>query len=90
MLGSSENQRQALQIIVILAEARSAQIHPGRLHGHRQRHSRHGQPLQSPYLALIARGKPKKLAIVAVMRTMIATLNAMVRDNKPWNPKHGA
>ncbi len=43
-------------------------------------------PFKARYLALVARGKPKKLAIVAVMRTMIVTLNAMVRDNKPWNP----
>ena len=47
-------------------------------------------PFKARYLALIARGKPKKLAIVAVMRTMIVTLNAMVRDNKPWNPQHAA
>lgn len=47
-------------------------------------------PIKARYLALVARGKPKKLAIVAVMRTMITTLNAMVRDNMPWNPQHGA
>ena len=47
-------------------------------------------PFKARYLALIARGKPKKLAIVAVMRTMIVTLNAMLRDNKPWNPNHAA
>ena len=46
-------------------------------------------PFKARYQALIARGKPKKLAIVAVMRTMIVTLNAMVRDNMPWNPQHG-
>ena len=47
-------------------------------------------PFKARYLALVARGKPKKLAIVAVMRTMITTLNAMVRDNNPWNPQHAA
>ena len=47
-------------------------------------------PFKARYQALVARGKPKKLAIVAVMRTMITTLNAMVRDNKPWNPTHVA
>lgn len=45
-------------------------------------------PFKARYLALVARGKPKKLAIVAVMRTMITTLNAMVRDTKPWDPNH--
>lgn len=47
-------------------------------------------PFKARYLALVARGKAKKLAITAVMRTMIVTLNAMVRDNKPWNPSHAA
>ena len=47
-------------------------------------------PFKARYLALIARGKPKKLAIVAIMRAMIVTLNAMKRDNKPWNPNHAA
>ena len=47
-------------------------------------------PFKARYLALIARGKAKKLAFTAVMRTMITTLNAMVRDNMPWNPQHAA
>jgi len=33
---------------------------------------------------LIAAGKKPKVAIVAVMRKMIVTLNAMVRNNTPW------
>ena len=36
---------------------------------------------------LIAAGKKPKVAIVAVMRKLIVTLNAMVRDNAPWQPK---
>lgn len=47
-------------------------------------------PFKARYLALVDRRKPKKLAIVAVMRAMIVALNAMARDNKPWNPQHGA
>jgi transposase len=35
---------------------------------------------------LIAAGKKPKVAVVAVMRKMITTLNAMVRDNRPWQP----
>lgn len=35
---------------------------------------------------LIAAGKKPKVAIVAVMRKLIITLNAMVRDNAPWRP----
>ncbi len=47
-------------------------------------------PFKARYQALVARGKPKKLAIVAVMRAMIVTLNAMVRDTRPWNPQQPA
>lgn len=35
---------------------------------------------------LRSRGKPAKLALVAVMRHMLVALNAMVRDNRPWQP----
>jgi transposase len=38
------------------------------------------------YLRLIARGKPKKLALVAVMRKLIVTLNAMLKTNSMWRP----
>lgn len=43
-------------------------------------------PVKSRYQTLVARGKPAKLALAAVMRHMIVTLNAMTRDNKPWKP----
>jgi transposase len=33
---------------------------------------------------LAATGKKPKVVIVAVMRKMITTLNAMLRDNVPW------
>jgi len=35
---------------------------------------------------LLAAGKKPKVAIVAVMRKLIITLNAMVRNNVPWHP----
>jgi transposase len=42
-------------------------------------------PLMTGYFnGLRARGKEYKVALVAVMRKIICTLNAMVRDNKPW------
>jgi transposase len=34
---------------------------------------------------LVAAGKKSKVAIVAVMRKIITTLNAMIRDNVPWD-----
>lgn len=38
------------------------------------------------YDRLIANGKKPKVAIVAVMRKLIATLNAMLRNNTAWSP----
>jgi transposase len=39
----------------------------------------HDNPFEACHLALIARGKPEKRAIVAVLHAMIVTLDAMVR-----------
>jgi len=41
--------------------------------------------LGSFYKRLITAGKPPKVATVALMRKMLTTLNAILRDNKPWN-----
>jgi len=35
---------------------------------------------------LIAAGKPKLVAIVAVARKLLTILNAILRDQKPWQP----
>lgn len=40
--------------------------------------------LKQFYQRLIARGKPKKLALVAVMRKLIVTLNAMFKTDSVW------
>lgn len=42
--------------------------------------------LRAFYERLRAAGKPFKQAIVAVMRRLLTILNAMIRDQKPWNP----
>jgi transposase len=42
--------------------------------------------LKQFYQQLIARGKPKKVALVAVMRKIIVTLNAMVKTDTKWRP----
>ncbi|HEX9466355.1 MAG TPA: transposase, partial [Alphaproteobacteria bacterium] len=42
-------------------------------------------PLGLYYRRLIAAGKAPKVATVALMRKMLVTLNAMVRDDQPWN-----
>lgn len=36
------------------------------------------------YRQLVARGKPKKLALIACMRKLLVTLNAMVARQAPW------
>jgi transposase len=37
------------------------------------------------YQQLIAKGKPKKVAIVACMRKLPTIMNAMVRDHTSWD-----
>lgn len=49
---------------------------------------RHNPPLRAHYQALLERGKAKKLALVACMRKLLITLNAILRDATPWNPNH--
>ena len=39
------------------------------------------------YHALVTKGKPKKVAIVACMRKMITILNTMVKNGEMWNEK---
>jgi transposase len=47
-----------------------------------RRHS----PFRAFYERLTARGRPKKVALVAVMRKLLTILNAIVRDRSPWRP----
>lgn len=42
--------------------------------------------LKEFYARLVARGKPRKLALVAVMRKLIVTLNTMLKNNTLWRP----
>jgi transposase len=39
------------------------------------------------YAALVAAGKPKKLAIAVIMRKLVILANVLLRDNRRWNPK---
>lgn len=45
---------------------------------------RRNMPLAQTYHRLRRAGKPAKVAIVATMRKLITILNAIIRDNKPW------
>jgi len=44
----------------------------------------HNPILSSFYQRLLQAGKPKKLALTAVMRKLLTILNAMIRDKTPW------
>lgn len=47
---------------------------------------RHNPPLKAFYEQLRARGKAKMVATIAVARKLLTILNAIVRDQKPWQP----
>src|SRR5262249_28959269 len=44
----------------------------------------HHPVLKSSFERLIAAGKPKKVAIIAVARKLLTMLNAIVRHGTPW------
>lgn len=46
--------------------------------------SRHNPSLKVFYQRLIAAGKPKMAALIAVARKLLTILNAILRDNRPW------
>jgi transposase len=45
---------------------------------------RHNPALKAFFERLVAAGKPKKVAIIAVARKLLTILNAIVRDGTPW------
>jgi transposase len=45
---------------------------------------RHNKVIRNFYERLLAKGKLKKIALVACMRKLLVILNAMIRDNKTW------
>ncbi len=47
---------------------------------------RHNPVLRAFYAALLARGKPKKVALVACMHKLLTILHAVLRDHTPWQP----
>lgn len=47
--------------------------------------SRSNSVMKAYYEQLLAKGKKKKVALTAIIRKIIITLNAMLRDNKPWS-----
>lgn len=49
--------------------------------------TRFNPDLKAKYQSLVAAGKPAKVAITALMRKLIITANALIRDDRQWAPK---
>lgn len=47
---------------------------------------RYNPVIQAHFNQLVAKGKAKKVALVACMRKLLIILNAMMRDGQPWRP----
>lgn len=47
---------------------------------------RHNPVLKTFRQRLVAAGKPKMVAVIAVARKLLTILNAILRDQKPWQP----
>jgi transposase len=43
--------------------------------------------MQVKYDALLAAGKPPKVALIAIMRKLIILANALIRDGRTWTPR---
>jgi transposase len=48
--------------------------------------ARWNPPLRAFYQRLVAAGKPKMQALIAVARKLLTILNAIIRDKRPWQP----
>ena len=47
---------------------------------------RHNAVIAAFYLRLVNAGRPGKLALTAAMRKLLVILNAILRDQRPWQP----
>ena len=45
---------------------------------------KHNPNLKVFFDRLVAAGKPKMVALIAVARKLLTILNAILRDNRPW------
>ena len=45
---------------------------------------KHNPILKAFFDRLVAAGKPKMVALIAVARKLLIILNAIVRNNRPW------
>jgi transposase len=47
---------------------------------------KHNPTLKAFFDRLVAAGKPKMVALIAVARKLLTILNAIIRDRRPWQP----
>lgn len=50
---------------------------------------KHNTKMSAFYEKLCLQGKPKKVAIIAVLRKMLVTLNAMIKAKTHWRNEEG-
>jgi transposase len=48
----------------------------------------HNKVIKAFYDRLIAKGKIRKVAVIACMRKLLSILNAMLKNNTQWNPDY--
>lgn len=48
----------------------------------------HNPAIAACYQRLVTAGRPKKVALIAAMRKLLTTLNAMLRDHRPWQTQN--
>src|SRR5215212_9163370 len=60
----------------------------GRVGGALYMATKHNPLIKEFYGRLVVAGKPKKVALVACMRKLLAILNAVLRDRIPWRSPH--
>jgi len=49
--------------------------------------TRFNPDLEQKYQAMLKAGKPKKLAITAIMRKLVVLANTLLKDQRKWSPK---
>ncbi len=47
--------------------------------------TRYNPALKAFYERLVAAGKNRRVALIAVMRKLVVIANAVLRDNRPWD-----
>lgn len=50
--------------------------------------ARYNPPMKQVYLRLIAAGKAKKVALIALARKLLILANTLVQENRTWEPRH--